>query len=156
MNENLFSMDRPIEMSTCPQKLLSWCMYGCLGISSSGQVRRLQLESELATCLKTFLGIRSALLHLLVFYLGEDYNIEHEEVNCLRWSHQAVRKWWGQHMVNGTWSSVIGVLGSELVYVGKFTKRRRVGMKASLHIGESTSIPFVYHYSTRATNRSKI
>ena len=41
-------------------------VYSCLGISSSGQVRRLELESELATCLRTFVGIRSALLLLLV------------------------------------------------------------------------------------------
>ena len=59
------------------------------------------------------------------------------------------------YMVKFTWLSVIGVLGSELVYVGEFTKRWRVGTKASLHIGELTSIPFVYHYSIRATNRCK-
>ena len=50
---------------------------------------------------------------------------------------------------------MIGALGTELVYVGEFTERRQVGTKASLHIGELTSIPFVYHYSICVTNRCK-
>mgnify|MGYP000329689320 FL=1 len=58
-------------------------------------------------------------------------------------------------MVKVTWSSVIGALGSELVYVGEFTERRQVGTKASLHIGELTSVPFVYHYSICVTNICK-
>ncbi|XP_067047391.1 uncharacterized protein [Acropora muricata] len=39
------------------------------------------------------------------------------------------------YMVKFTWLSVIGVLGSELVYVGEFTKRWRVGTKEELKDG---------------------
>ena len=46
-------------------------------------------------------------------------------------------------MVKVTWSSLIGVLGSELVYVGEFTKCWQVGTKVSLHIGDLTSIPLI-------------
>ena len=59
------------------------------------------------------------------------------------------------YMVKLTWSSVIGALCSEHVYVGEFIERRRVGRNARLHIGELTSIPFVYHYSIRVSNRRK-
>ena len=67
--------------------------------------------------------------------------------------YDEVTRRWENDEVNITWSSLIGVLGSELVHLGEFTKCWQ-GEFAHRRL-DQYPINFVYHYSIRATNRCK-